>query len=734
MAREALLVMLFVVIAGMTFAASLGARAALVEGVGEIAAPGWPGQLCVFGPEAEAVVVGKSSGAEAPVVAAAQLGAGRLVLFGHDGYFGREALKTADTGRLLLNAVRWASGKTAPRALVVEWPEVVDWLREQGLEAIYASHASYPALLSQADVVLAHQNWLAGEAGKQVSAFVKAGGGLVSADTPWGWLQLNPGKNLLTDHPGNAVVAEAGVVWSDGGLDRTSKVGFDATLEPSAYVNASTALDALLADAALSEEEQKQVGATLTTAARGLPESDTILRPRLKALEAAADSVPSPNHPLTLDNPKGRLALTLQLEELNRLPLDQRPAHPSAAFFPGAVPEGAPRLTKTILVDTSTPGWHSTGLYAAPGEAITLFVPEAAAGKGLGVRIGAHTDTIWHLSDWQRAPEISTWAPLEEQMTRLGSAFGGLIYVDVPDGCDLQTVGVTIEGGLEAPFFQLGKTTNADWTAGLRDLPAPWAELACDSVILTLPSEFVRELDDPTALMEFWQSALDACADLATISRVRARPERYTTDVQISAGYMHSGYPIMTFLDIAPVMVDLPRLKANQHGGVWGLWHEMGHNHQQADWTFEGTVEVTVNLFTMYVLEKCSGLTTESHPALNLAERAKRDQAYLDAGAQFDKWKSNPFLALDMYIQLKDAFGWDAYKQVFAEYRRLSPEERPKTDEAKRDQWMVRFSKAVKRNLGPFFQLWGVPTSEEARASIADLPVWIPEELAGYRN
>ncbi len=97
----------------------------------------------------------------------------------------------------------------------------------------------------------------------------------------------------------------------------------------------------------------------------------------------------------------------------------------------------------------------------------------------------------------------------------------------------------------------------------------------------------------------------------------------------------------------------------------------MGHNHQSGDWTFEGTGEVTVNLFTMYVLEQVSGITTEGHPALNLAERAGRDKAHLDAGAPFDKWKSNPFLALDMYIQLKDAFGWDAYKQVFAEYRGL---------------------------------------------------------------
>jgi len=40
---------------------------------------------------------------------------------------------------------------------------------------------------------------------------------------------------------------------------------------------------------------------------------------------------------------------------------------------------------------------------------------------------------------------------------------------------------------------------------------------------------------------------------------------------------------------------------------------------------------------------------------------------------------------------------------------------------------MVRFSRTVGRNLGPFFQTWGVPTSEEARKAIAGLPQWMPE-------
>jgi hypothetical protein len=61
---------------------------------------------------------------------------------------------------------------------------------------------------------------------------------------------------------------------------------------------------------------------------------------------------------------------------------------------------------------------------------------------------------------------------------------------------------------------------------------------------------------------------------------------------------------------------------------------------------------------------------------------------------------------------------------VFAEYEGLARADRPKNDEEKRDQWMVRFSKAVGRNLGPFFEAWGVPVSAKAREAVSGLPEW----------
>ena len=61
----------------------------------------------------------------------------------------------------------------------------------------------------------------------------------------------------------------------------------------------------------------------------------------------------------------------------------------------------------------------------------------------------------------------------------------------------------------------------------------------------------------------------------------------------------------------------------------------------------------------------------------------------------FEMWKREPFLALIMYAQMQREFGWDAYRQVFAKYRSLPDAARPKSDDEKRDQWLVRFSRQV---------------------------------------
>jgi len=506
-----------------------------------------------------------------------------------------------------------------------------------------------------------------------------------------------------------------------------------AATAPDGTSRAEEALDALVAHAdgskPLSDRDAERHITTVRRAVRDLPADEPRLRPRLAEWRArhADDLVLTPRHPLKRANVLGRLLLALDLDRADGAPPEKVEAHASAAEFPGPVPADAPRVRRTVTVDTAVPAWHSTGLYAAPGEVITVTVPAAAAGKGLEVRIGCHKDNLSRLDTWKRVPDITLRRPLAQAATRVASPFGGLVYIEVPGGAALGTVRVTVAGAVEAPTYVHGRTDAAAWRKSIRTRAAPWAELASDKIVLTVPSTAVRTLDDPAAVMDFWNAVADACADLAGIPRERRRPERYVADVQISAGYMHAGYPIMTLLDMPPVLVNVERLKRNGHGGVWGLFHELGHNHQSRDWTFRGTGEVTVNLFTMYVLETVCGLEpTRCHGSISDRSRARQMHRYF-ADPDFRKWQRDPFLGLIMYIQMQKAFGWEPFRKVFAEYRALPDGERPRSDDAKRDQWLVRFSQAVGRNLGPFFEAWHVPTSASARKEIADLPAWMPE-------
>lgn len=718
--------------------------ATLTQGVREIAAPGIPGPLLAFGPRAFVVATGRfgDSGIQAAVVAGARLGNGRIIAFGHTGYLDREALGVGDTKRLLTNILHWAgrpdtvhaaspaSQRARVRVGVLENAEFVSALAELGFAATPLSRHDFIDHLHDVDVLCMGQGPLDTRQIDRINEFIRVGHGLVMAGLGWGWLQLHPGQTL-DGHPGNRLLAEAGLFWADGMLERTSPKGFSLTGAVHPDCHAVTALETLESNASRaspSRGRDAQASTTLLLAIRSLPDTERILLPRIRTLAAAqrSDLVPSEARPLRADA-HGLQRVLLAYDIIRSAPprSDHCRLHPAARTFPGDVPAQATRVTRNIEIDLAIPDWHGTGLYAAPGETIVVRTSGSLPPRGLGVRIGAHTDALWHHSQWKRVPEISRAMPLAEGETRIANPFGGLIYIECP-ARGVGKIRLSVANAVESPRFILNRSSLKEWKETIRHLPAPWAELESSKIIVTVPSESVRRLDDPQALMQFWDRLADAHATLAARPLERDRPERFVADVQISAGYMHAGYPIMTHLDAVADMTQLDRLRR----GCWGLLHELGHNHQSDDWTFAGTGEVTCNLFTLHAIDTVCEPPAGSrgHKAV---DRPPSFADYRNRGADFEVWKSDPFLALQMYVQLQAAFGWEPFKKVFAEYRALPAAQRPRTDLQKRDQWMMRFSRACGHNLGPFFDAWGVPTSAKARASLSDLSGWLP---AGYET
>ena len=409
-----------------------------------------------------------------------------------------------------------------------------------------------------------------------------------------------------------------------------------------------------------------------------------------------------------------------------RMPANQVKIVRAARFFPGDVSKTAKTVSRRkIEVNTSQTRWHSTGLYAVPGKLITVSAKGKKIIPGFKVRIGCHSDHTWqwYQTAQRRWPVISLNKEIKSPVTQVANPFGGLIYIEVPNNApENLKLTFTIQGAVESPRFVYEKTSPEEWKAAIQDVSAPWAELECEKLVLTIPSELATQIDDPREILQFWQQIADAQDDLSGRTPPRYK-ERMVVDVDISAGYLHSGYPLMGHLDSGPHLINIKMLKEK---GTWGWFHELGHNHQRRAWNKPG--EVTVNIFSMYSMEHVVGLKTEEvdwyKKCITAANKFYQNGPSPDKAA----WEDGTTLPLAMFIQLRKEFGWDFYKQVFRAYETAGQKKWPKTDPDRRDMWLVVTSKAAKRNLAPFYDRWGFSTSAAAKKEVDKLPEWAPTQ------
>lgn len=683
--------------------------AQLTAGVTKVAKPGLPGVVSAISPSSVSFVIAQDGPIIIPVASAGRLGKGRVAAFGHGGFLTAESAKEGDTGKLLANVIQWCSGRAGKLRVGCIERSDQDWVRSLGFEPIPVSRGSLEADLRRADVAILPASFDS----PVIENYVKNGGGLITAHTPWGWMQLNPGKDLATQMPMQGILHQAGLSFSDGYAERVWPA---KDQNESSRVNAAQALGNLSTDG-------QQASSTIMAALRSTTDRDDFNRQVRNAVAGATIKTPTEKSPLTSKDALSRLALTVKHLDRQAGKSSVR-VEPSAADFPGLVPDGAPRVEASVLIPVNKTQWVSTGLYAAPGEEITVESPVALSSAS--VQIGSHSDGLWHLDRWQRHPEITVRKVLVPGVTRISSPFGGLVYIAIDRRNSLPEQKLRFGNVVRSARYVHGKTTLAQWNDQLKN-QAPWVEIGSEKVIFTVPLVDAQKVADPIALMNLWDKSLDLYSELDG-RPLPDRAERIVCDRQISAGYMHSGYPIMTWMDNS-IALSLDAKKLGSEG-TWGHWHEIGHNHQKGEWTFDGTGEVTNNIYTVYLMNKIAGKGIYDR----IQSESAKVKAYLAKGGDFEQWKREPFLALTMYMQLVDTFGWDSMKKYFRSYEGPNAGAMPKNDLEKRDQFMTRYSRVIGKNLGPFFQDWGVPTSQRARDSLRDLPVWVPAGFPGRES
>ncbi len=735
----ALLTLILAAVAG-AFATAMGAtpnartakdRAALLAGIEVLVRAGVPGDLVVFGDDAFAVVTGGKR--PVPVVAAARIGRGRVVAMAHSGYLDAAALsKDGDSrGRLLRNAIAWASGGgNAPSiGILGKNPALVKALASAGYQAWDQAD---PGDGRSATILIWKNGHDRDGLARAMVGFVRQGGGLISAACPWGWAQVrsrtNPGTTIRDDLPENAALRRFGMAYADGTVDATAPGGYSIELSRPNIAHAGRAFKAVLA----GEKGATRQAYLVERALRALPASDGGFRSMIRAsLDRVPPGllIPREKAPLTRKQALARLAVTERSLRWRDLPPKEVEAAPGADLFPGAVPKRARRVTRIVEGNPAVSGWQGTGLYLAPGEVLTVRATGRADPRGWRLRIGCHRDKLWHKDEWKRWPEITHTIDLRSETTAVATPFGGPIYLEAVK--NPRAVTFKFSGAVEAPRYVLGDKASARAWKKRRTAPGPFAELEGRNLVLTVPSAVIRELDDPAPILEFWDAVLKSHCDLAQ-TPLPARRERFVPDVQISAGYMHAGYPIMTWMDVVtpkrgrplPPILDIEDRKKN---GAWGYFHELGHNRQRSWWTFRGTVEVTCNLFSLFTHETLCGITPWEHPWL--VKQKKSAKPYLAKGAPFAEWRRKPGLALITYAQIQHEFGWKPFQQVFKDMEALSAARRPTRDQDKIDEFIRRMSRATGHDLRPFWRMWGAPLGPALMkdAGLDALPKWMPD-------
>ncbi|RXN27175.1 TRPM8 channel-associated factor-like protein [Labeo rohita] len=524
----------------------------LLEGVSEFDVRGEAiaSEVMVHGPLAFPIAV---TPAGKTFIAGAYYGQGRVILLSHENYMDRDSLST-----FLINAITWLDqDRKGVIGILPSRKGAHRVLSKSGLDCQLTSFRkdlSVYVCTSYIDAQCA-----------EIQEFVAEGGGLMIGGHAWHWAQTHRGRNVMTDYPGNHILNKMGLSLLGntliGELCKAPEVG-QSYKEGYHFRNMLHRFaEHVYLGKELTNHEQsclKQLGNDCAIYLyMRCHDSDVyhtsmvaILSDIVKKLGVPQVSSNSP-----VESAKDRLMLHIGSEVYKVSP------DPDALFPYIKDRPKLPTVSKArVRISAKTEGseeWISTGLYLSPGMKTNIAVPPEIIRKNWQVQLGCQTDNIGGANVLKRAPVVHERFPLDAEMVQVCNLWGGLIYIIAPPQSKVDGVEIVVQEAVQAPYFKSGETSVADWVDRIRQAPAPWAELEFENIIMTLQSEFVRNLDRPDEVAKFWDTIMRSIADLAANPGKFPRKERFVADVQISGGFMHAGYPIMMQTGSAPELVNL---------------------------------------------------------------------------------------------------------------------------------------------------------------------------------
>lgn len=374
--------------------------------------------------------------------------------------------------------------------------------------------------------------------------------------------------------------------------------------------------------------------------------------------------------------------------------------------------------------------FQSTGYWVQSGDVLVVSYYHTGATPNRLPEIWIHSidDDTWGYDSDQKVKLVVGSNTITATKT-------GAVYVSVfndPTGGEMKVE--IVSGGRAMPRFKLGEHTAAQWQQMLANYGgAPYAELVGRRIMLTATMAKAKlHVDDPVKLMTLWDQIVDLADEQYGMKPGLAAPHTATphrfhyVELPPYDGWMYSWQYRMASASADGAIRPVLNSDTLRTDG-WGPWHELGHQYQISSFTWADQTEVTVNLTSAYVQRalgqpsryETQGTWTKTFAYLNQASRS------------FDT-QSDLFVRATLFWQLDLAFGRDFYARLGTHYRNLPAAQRPGTDAAKKQTFIIETSRVAGYNLTPFFTQWGIAVDAATQGTLAGMglktltqPIWL---------
>ena len=347
----------------------------------------------------------------------------------------------------------------------------------------------------------------------------------------------------------------------------------------------------------------------------------------------------------------------------------------SKGLYGGDVSNNEKAVKKVIKINPISTTNYITGLYAPPGEIITIEISQTDLdniGGSLTFLIGHYThNNIISINSAsigiKRVPNLYSTLVISKTTGYIGSFLGGPIYISNPS--KIKKFTVTISGAVPYKHILFGITTREEFES-MKDYTAPFFELDVrDSIRYSGGLTYIKDYDYDNLMdnLIFWDKCVRTSRQVPTGSNINLGIHFLFDPCINSKGALALAYVGRNWCQVPPSFAMALDFETATKYGVWGHIHELNHHFQRYGFNSVSN-EVTNNVINIveYILyTQLSGLRNAySNAALT---KISGNHNYMNPEYSLNNLVNNPPAAADeirFYEPIIQAFGPHLFLKV----------------------------------------------------------------------